>query len=39
MLDVFSMCVTGHRPSKLIGGYDLDNPSNQKIKEEKTRLI
>lgn len=33
MIDVVSMCVTGHRPSKLIGGYDLDNPSNQKIKD------
>lgn len=30
MFDVGSMCVTGHRPNKLIGVYDLDNPSNQK---------
>lgn len=39
MLDVVSMCVTGHRPNKLIGGYDLDNPSNQKIKEEMIKIL
>lgn len=39
MFDVVSMCVTGHRPNKLIGGYDLDNPLNQKIKEEMIKIL
>lgn len=33
------VCVTGHRPTKLIGGYNLDSPENVKIKEEMKTIL
>lgn len=37
--DTISISVTGHRPSKLIGGYDLNSEGNLKIKEIMILLI
>lgn len=39
MIPVVSMCVTGHRPSKLIGGYNLESTENVKVKNDMIKVL